>query len=126
MNKTSKILSGTETFTLLIWKEIPEFTKLFLIPNSVLHSTDGLLNILKIAHGKYGNSTLTNQMQADAIWSLYEILSTKSLYFDENTSTKYAGLLSDFMIDNGEITQDPPSPLEGKIITSIYKSGYFL
>jgi hypothetical protein len=36
MNETTKIPPGTETFSLLIWEEIPEFTKQVLIPNSIV------------------------------------------------------------------------------------------
>jgi len=77
-------------FTLLVWEEIPEDTKLFLIPNNVISSTQ--LGLLKQANNKFINRDEEN---AGLRFLNAALLDEKYInddsYFDDGFTTHHGG-----------------------------------
>lgn len=110
------------TFTLLIWEEIPETTRLVLLPNSELKEEDVVL--LRAVHRHYMNATGTEKTHEDAIEKL-----TNALYEDaDHVYEAYKGTMWDqrftkYIVDNDK---GGASAIEGVIITNVYRTGWYI
>lgn len=71
-----------ETFTLLIWEEVPENSTLFLLPNSEL--TEEELNTLEKVNGKYCNSVGCSEEETTELLKLNAARVNKEKYLDED------------------------------------------
>jgi hypothetical protein len=98
-------------FTLLVWEEIPEDTKLFLIPNEVIDSTR--LELLKQAHNKFINQDEENDglrfLNAALLDEKY--VNDDSMFDDGYTSHR----------DGGRVYRCEPTPKEWRCIFAKYK-----
>ena len=97
--------------TLLIWEEVPEKTRLFVIPNEV---ADKYVHFLEQAHNKLINSDDSN----DGMNFLNYALFTGEEEWDEKFK-EYRGLFSSYEVNL-------ENPITDFIITSVYYSGFVL
>jgi len=95
--------------TLLIWEEVPETTKLYLIPNEV---ADQFSAYLKEAHNKFVNSDTYN----DGLKFLNTALGEEA---PEEGFEEHLGVLRGYKCDEKQ-------PLLDKTITAVYLSGFIL
>lgn len=121
MTKTTKTKpETTETFTLLVWEEVPETTKLYLIPNSTLDAEDH--TTLKTANGNYINGGTDNDDGAEtALDCINNALCEDAKYLDDDhpAGSKWAQRWKDY-------EQGKDKPIEGVIVTHVYVCGFLL
>lgn len=110
-----------DTYTLLIWEEIPENTRLALIPNDALDDEDR--RVLRAAHGKYINSTGVSKEDLVVLDCLNNALCPKDEYLSDEhpKGSKWA------MRWHAYLKADEDSnPIEGENITYVYRAGFIL
>lgn len=109
-----------KTYTCLIWEEVPENTKLYLIPNDQLD--DGDHAILTVAQGNFINAINQTPEQNEALTCVANALCEKEEFLDEEhlKGTKWAMRFVSFKKD---ITN---SPITGVLVDRIYHCGFLL
>lgn len=98
------------TSTLIIWEEIPENTKLFLIPNEV---ADKHREYLTQCQNKYINS---NDMNEGLSFLNYALAKEGDV---DDTKSPYAGLFASYEVKLNQ-------PLTNQHITHVYHTGFIL
>lgn len=101
------------SYTLLIWEEVPETRKVYLIPNSVAHKYRDLFNI---AHNTFINCQKMNDgldFLSQALLDDIEYAIKDSRYYTN------ACEFVKYKIDN-------TTPIINKKITHVYISGFYL
>ena len=108
-----------KTFTLLIWEEVPETTKVVLIPNETLDEGDRA--VLRTAHGHLINSVGLTPEQNRALDCLNNALCLKEEYLgpEHPVGTRWAMRWKDFI-------HDQKTPIEGKMISAAYIAGFIM
>lgn len=91
-----------ETYTLLVWEEVPEKSFMFLIPNSVMITQYRVA--LKEAQSKYVNQDDTN----DGL-----------MFVMESVCGDVKGIFKQYSVDM-------KVPITGKTITEVYHCGFIL
>jgi hypothetical protein len=110
-------ISG-KAFVLLIWEEVPESTKLLLIPSEELNEED--VEVLRIANGHLQNTCDLTTKQAAAIDKISNALCSNEKYIDERyVGTRWAMTLTKYIVSDD-------ATIEGKRITSVYRTGYVM
>jgi|WetSurMetagenome_2_1015567.scaffolds.fasta_scaffold1443765_1 hypothetical protein len=99
------------TFTLLIWEEVPEDTKLFLIPNEDL--PEQYREVFTAAQDKFINS----DDDVDATNQICCMLGKPE--HSDPRHLAVAGTLCCYQLDKSE-------PIVGKVITHVYYTGFML
>ena len=118
--KTTKTAKkpAAETYTLLIWEEVPESTKVAVIPNDTLDADTHA--VLARAHGKYINSTNTPPEDEAALECVNLAMCSDSKYIGaEHLGSKWTMRFSSFVADSEK-------PITGKLITHVYRCGFLL
>lgn len=108
-----------KTYTLLIWEEIPESTKLVLIPNDTLDASD--IDALRKSNGKFINHDVYPDDVRDALNCLSDALCSKAEHLSDKNP---AG--SKWALRWKDCIQDDAKPIEGKPITTVFLSGFCL
>lgn len=104
-----------ETYTLLIWEEVPEDTKLYLIPNERVGGHRILLNM---SQNHMINGGDVEEHVAASINGIQALISpTREFIPEENL--KLACLWSEFKVDRAK-------PIANKVITHVYFTGFLL
>ncbi len=98
-------------FTLLIWEEIPEETKFYLIPNEVAAEHEAFL---KNAHHHFINEVDWNKRPG-----LLFLNTALGEEMPEAGYEKYLGIFRKYETPHNK-------PLTGQNITTVYLSGFFL
>ena len=98
-------------YTLLVWEEVPEDTKMYLIPNEVANK---YRHWFEEAHGRYINRDENN----DGMDFLNYALS-KDKWAEGYPMEEHAGVLADYQVKMG-------SPIVDTHITSVYHSDFCL
>jgi hypothetical protein len=108
------------TYTLLIWEEIPENTRLVVIPNNTLDESD--LKVLTKAHGKYINNE-DDPESYKALNCINNALCQNAEHLDKEhpVGSKWAQRWKDHYSREGEFP-----PVLDKIITRVYLCGFIL
>lgn len=129
--RTIKSLSGSkkdgieilETYTLLVWEEIPERGKLAIIPNDVLTEADFV--VFRQADGHMMNSVGIGPEVEAAIYKLTNALYTVEhhLSSDHPMGSRWAMRFKDYIIESGNGVK---VCIEDKIITRVYRTGWYL
>lgn len=102
---------NNKTYTLIIWEEIPEQTKLFIIPNEV---ADKYRHFLDQAHNTYIN---INEMNDGLCFLNYAV--NKNNDNEEEEDNKHKNLFLQYQINYD-------MPLINQNITYVYHSGFVL
>src|SRR5262249_25245519 len=107
---------SAKTFTLIVWEEVPESTKIVLIPNDVLMDLD--VEIFRTAQGRYINLDNTPEQE-------------KALDCINNALTSDEGCLSEdhpkgsrWAMRFAEYLQEFDKPIEDKMITRVFVMGF--
>jgi NADH:ubiquinone oxidoreductase subunit len=125
LSETTKIPPGTHTYILLIWEEIPERTRLVLIPGS--EWSEELRDVLRSVNAKYMNGTEMSAEESRNISILSNALCTKAEYMDSEVDPRWNGKFVPYVWGGYEEEEETdPKPIEGKIITAVYRTGWFL
>jgi hypothetical protein len=110
-------------FTLLIWEEVPELCKLYLIPNDAI--TEEVGNALITAHGSCLNSVGLSDEQEDALNFLNNALVSKDSIersgdqlFPNGYPNEKKGVLGMYQVVGEKPIYDN--------ITAVYKAGFIL
>jgi hypothetical protein len=111
-HRTERIIMK-DTYTLLIYENVPESTSLYLIPDN---EADKYREVLRGAHNKFINSDDDDRNENMGILSA---MLAKKKEFVEAVHLKHACLLSGY-----EVSTD--RPIVGKQITVVYFSGFIL
>jgi hypothetical protein len=108
------------TYTLLIWEEIPETTHFVLIPNTDLDAED--LSVLRQAHGCFIDGLTETETQRKALDYLNAALAMNPECLPEShpEGSKWAMRWTKYVRDAHD------SPIEEKIITHVFLSGFVL
>lgn len=106
-------MESLDTYTLIIWEEVPEDTKLFLIPNKDISYEHFVF--MKMAHGKLINSDEMN----DGLKFLNVALADPEYCYDEDMK-KYAGIFCAYQVDKSHPV------LQNTNISKVYFSGFIL
>jgi hypothetical protein len=96
---------------LLVWEEVPEETKLYLIPGEVAEKYEGFL---KDAHGNYINTVGWEDHHG-----LFFLNTALGEEVPEKGYEEYLGVLRDYKVDSS-------APLTDANITTVYVSGFIL
>lgn len=99
-------------YTLLVWEEVPEETKMYLIPNEVAIKYEGFL---RSAHGHLINTV--DDDQYPGLKFLNTALSDNE--WSDTGFEQYRGLLKDYKVDM-------TNPILDKTITAVFHSGFIL
>jgi hypothetical protein len=117
VNETTKIMPGAITRTLLIWEMEDRRAMLVLIPNSLLTEADFAL--FRVAHGRCLNADACTAEQTEAITTISKALSMR---LDGQGRPSRFG---QYVVDEGDVPNTTTSPIEEKIITRVYRTGWF-
>lgn len=109
-----------QTFTLLVYSNIPEDTNLYLIPNSDI--TDEQLSFLKEAHNKLVNGDDNNTGMEFLMAALTK--ENNRQYFDESIPEEWRCVWTKHEV-NKEVYLNPTNLLGG-VITQVFVSGFIL
>lgn len=112
--------SSDETFILLIWEEIPETTKLVLIPASTV--SQELEDLLESVHNCYGNMVGNTEEETNNILCLTNALASDEFYLNKEIDPKWNQILTKYIVDDGSGTS---RPIHNKI-RSVYRTGWLL
>lgn len=99
----------SQTYTLLIWENIPEETKFYVIPAEV---ADPFNDLLAQAHNKFSGTDDDNP-------GLLFVLSAINEYCDDYHYVDQRGIFSQFLVPT-------ETPIDGKLITKVYLTGLIL
>ena len=106
-----------KTYTLLMWEEVPEDTKLFLLPNDTID--DEALQVLRKANGKYINHVDATKADLDALNCIGNAVCSTAEYLDDDhpVGSKWA------LRWTGCLHEEGTGPIEGKTITAVFCAG---
>lgn len=100
------------TYTLLVWEEIPENTKMFMIPNEI---ADKYRNYLEEAHNRYINIDETNDGMNFLNYAL-----AKEKWAEGYPMEEHTGVFADYEVNFKN------NPISNVQITFVYHSGFCL
>lgn len=128
MSETPKLPKGTITYTLLVWEQTDLRALFALIPNSALDEDAHVL--LTLVHARCLNADTCTQLEADAIITVRDALTRepKNLSAANPVGSKWAQRFTQYIVDRGDgepIEGRPLVPLVGKIITHVYRTGWY-
>lgn len=108
-----------ETFTLIIWEEVPEETSLYLIPDSILNNEDR--EVLKVSHGNYINHTKSTDEQEKALDCLSNAFCREPKYLGEDhpVGSRWAMRFIDYKLEGDALEIN-------KYITKVIRCGFLL
>lgn len=125
MTKPNTKTGVLSTFTLLIWEEIPERTRIFFIPNEGIID-ERLRKVLDKANGQIIN---TADMETDAAEVLNLLLTSKypptkdDLEHMVDWSSAWLGLFEQMEVKLPSLGNLGP---DGKVVTHVYLSGFMM
>jgi len=98
------------TFTVVVWEEIPENTTLYLIPNEIINNN--IRDVLRMAHGHFVNQTDSEEGE-------YAALKLSDAFGEKESASdpEWGGKFKEYKFDGA---------IENKTVTHIYVSGFLM
>jgi hypothetical protein len=112
----------SETYSLLVWEEIPDRTRFVLIPNSWM--TEEKRKIFQIAANHHINSTDTTPEQEQALNHIN--LGLEKDYVSNDVDDYYSYVPREWHGALHKWVLDDSGSIENTHITHVYRSGFFL
>ncbi len=131
IDRKTKVISENETYTLLVYEEIPDDLITALIPNSWL--TDKDRELFEFAAGKYVNGDDLSAEDIDRLNLLSAGFHAENA--DDSTPNKWVGGLEKFVVfrrsenrsfNDREFGKHNSGMMVGKTITAVYVTGFVL